>query len=454
MASPVNEPPRRASQRIRAARAYRRPSGLSATILAFSIIFVLAYVFLLRTPPPVPTPQLQALRGTYTWKAQQTSGSGQDIAAPSGSGTFSAVAGGDAGGSFRGPASAGGMTAVVVAAYDAGTRTESASASGAAGPGKHFIAVEGVWPPAWRLATRSPLDYQGLAAVVRAAVEDGDRNIGIKPLKEGERKVWRAAMTLDGEPVELVVDQLSGIVTWYADPRATFTAEVAWDSPPPEGQSFTVAPPNGATVARRTDRTYTYEVSPAAAGTAAGFAPLSSDLAPDGYTLAAVATAAAPELPDAWLGGGSRGGRTRGATGRATPAGGALPARPHVVHGGAAGAGVRRRCRGASPEGSHDGRVGQALVRAHAAELRRVRRTVRGNVVRALRTDARGGRRELPGARHRRAHAPGAPLLRRGPQAPRRSAGCDVVHAGREPLALSRPLNATGAGRRTGAPPP
>jgi hypothetical protein len=305
VASPVNEPPRRASERIRAARAYRRPSGLSATILAFSIIFVLAYVFLLRTPPPVPTPQLQALRGTYTWKAQQTSGSGQDIAAPSGSGTFSAVAGGDAGGSFRGPASAGGMTAVVVAAYDAGTRTESASASGAAGPGKHFIAVEGVWPPAWRLATRSPLDYQGLAAVVRAAVEDGDRSIGIKPLKEGERKVWRAAMTLDGEPVELVVDQLSGIVTWYADPRATFTAEVAWDSPPPEGQSFTVAPPNGATVARRTDRTYTYEVSPAAAGTAAGFAPLSSDLAPDGYALAAVATAAAPELPGAWLGDGS-----------------------------------------------------------------------------------------------------------------------------------------------------
>ena len=72
----MNEPPRRVSQRIRAARAYRRPSGLSATVLAFSVIFVLAYVFLIRTPPPVPTPQLQAVRGTYTWEAQPAATAG------------------------------------------------------------------------------------------------------------------------------------------------------------------------------------------------------------------------------------------------------------------------------------------------------------------------------------------------------------------------------------------
>ena len=319
MASPVNEPPRRASQRIRAARAYRRPSGLSATILAFSIIFVLAYVFLIRTPPPVPTPQLQALGGTYTWQAQQTAtadaGSHPAPAALSGTGSFGAVAGGDAGGDLRGPASAGGARAVIVSAYDAGTRTESASVSGAAGPVKRFTVVEGAWPPVWRLSTPSPLEYQGLAAVVRAAVEDGDRSVGIKPLKQGDRKVWRAAMTVDGEPVELVVDQLSGVVTWYTDPHATFTAEVAWASPPASGQTYSVTPPGGATVARRTDGTSTYEPSLAAAGGAAGFAPLASDLAPDGYTLAAAATAAAPSLPDAWLGGGPA------APSQATPAG-------------------------------------------------------------------------------------------------------------------------------------
>ena len=76
------------------------------------------------------------------------------------------------------------------------------------------------------VATRSPLDYQGLAAIVRTAVEDGDEAVGIKPVKDGERAAWRAAMTLGGKAVNVVVDQQTGIVTWYSDGEAAFTAKV------------------------------------------------------------------------------------------------------------------------------------------------------------------------------------------------------------------------------------
>ena len=82
----------------------------------------------------------------------------------------------------------------------------------------------GAWPPAWRVATHSPLDYQGLAAIVRTAVEDGDEAVGIKPVKDGERAAWRAALTLGGKAVNVVVDQQTGIVTWYSDDEAAFTA--------------------------------------------------------------------------------------------------------------------------------------------------------------------------------------------------------------------------------------
>ena len=78
----------------------------------------------------------------------------------------------------------------------------------------------GAWPPAWSVATHSPLDYQGLAAIVRTAVEDGDEAVGIKPLKDGERAAWRAAMTMGGRQINVVVDQQTGIVTWYSDDEA------------------------------------------------------------------------------------------------------------------------------------------------------------------------------------------------------------------------------------------
>ena len=215
----MNEPPVRTSQRIRAARARTRPQGLSAMLLAFSVLFVLAYVFIVRTPPQPPVPDLASASGTYTW--QSTSG---DATLSAGGGDFAARSGGDAGGTFL-PADAG--AARVTSAYDAARRTERTSVGGAQGDGAGGITV-GSWPPAWRLRTRSPLDFQGLSAIVRAAVEDGDTSVGIKPLEQDGRKVWRAALQLDGTTQELVVDQSSGLVTWWTDGASTFTADVAW----------------------------------------------------------------------------------------------------------------------------------------------------------------------------------------------------------------------------------
>ena len=125
-----------------------------------------------------------------------------------------------------------------------GPRRRSA-ATGAGATGSRTI---GEWPPVWRVATHSPLDYQGLAAVVRTAVEDGDEAVGIKPLKDGDRAVWRAAMTMGGKQIDVVVDQQTGIVTWYSDGEDTFTAEVDWGSPPPAGTTYTVDVPAGTEV--------------------------------------------------------------------------------------------------------------------------------------------------------------------------------------------------------------
>ena len=49
------------------------------------------------------------------------------------------------------------------------------------------------------------------------------------------------------------------------------------------------------------DRTYTYESSPAAAGRSAGYDPLVSGLAPDGFALRAVATFDTGDAPMVWV---------------------------------------------------------------------------------------------------------------------------------------------------------
>ena len=182
-------------------------------------------------------------------------------------------------------------------AYHAGTRTETTTSRVRNGP---LLRTVGSWPPVWQVATRSPLDYQGLAAVVRTAVEDGDESVGTKPAKDGDRAVWRASMRLDGEQVDLVVDQETGIVTWYSAGDETFTANVDWDSPPAGAETYDIDVPEGAqTTVEKAP--YTYVESPASVKTAAGYSPLVSGLAPDGYRLKAVATIEDGHRPSYWL---------------------------------------------------------------------------------------------------------------------------------------------------------
>jgi len=281
-------PPKRVSREIRSARVSRRPPSFAVTLVALAIVFALAWTFFVRSGPSASAPLVKGIQGTYTW--QPGDGVGED-------GTFGAVAGGDAGGkasvpegesifSYHAPESA----------YDAATRTET-TVGGNGGRVAVATRTVGEWPPLWRVATHSPLDYQGLAAIVRTAVEDGDEAVGVKPVKDGERAAWRAALTLDGKMVNVVVDQQTGIVTWRSDDEATFTATVDWASPPAPDETYTVVVPAGTMV--ETSASDDYEESPAAAGRTAGYRPLVSDLAPDGYALRAVATLA--DGAYAWL---------------------------------------------------------------------------------------------------------------------------------------------------------
>jgi ethanolamine utilization microcompartment shell protein EutS len=257
--------------------------------MAMGIVFALAYVFLLRTPPTVPTPEILAIRGTYVIERSLAAHQPGATPRPLASGSFSASSSGDASGTLRPDPSPSRHSdpRPLVSTYSAKPRTALTTST--------FLGrtvttrTIGEWPPVWQVPTPSPLAYQGLAAIVRSAVEDGDRAIGIKPLKDGERTVWRAAMTLDGEDVQVVVDRLTGIVVWHTDDRSTFTATVDWDSPPAAGEAYAAEIPAGQAVATK-DESSGYASSPAEAGAAAGYAPLVSELAPDGYALRAVAT--------------------------------------------------------------------------------------------------------------------------------------------------------------------
>lgn len=289
-------PPDRKSQEIRMARVGRRPPRLAVTLVALAVVFAVAWVFFVRTGPATPTPTIEAVQGTYTWRSTSSAGH-----LPSEDGTFSAAASGDAGGGAKFTYDSevlGTPVTAVHSAYDADLRRRLTVYARPAGSG--VAEVVGGWPPAWSVTTRSPLDYQGLAAIVRTAVEDRDMSVGTKPLKDGDRKVWRAAMLLDGKNIEVVVDQLTGIVTWCTDGSGTFTAVVDWDAPPPAGETYVVDVPGDARTVRETHTTIDYAPSPAAAGRTAGYDPLVSDLAPDGFSLEAVATTEVG-LPDAWL---------------------------------------------------------------------------------------------------------------------------------------------------------
>ena len=289
----------------------RRPPRLGATLLAFGIIFALAYVFFLRTPPSVPTPDVASIQGTYLLVRDRATPEPGATPRPAStlSGAFAALASGDAGGTMRpGPSTLAENPPKLSSSYDASLRAELTTQILAAGT--RTRRTLDAWPPVWRVGALSPLDYQGLATVVRTAFEDNDHSVGIKPLKEGDRRVWRAAMELDGSTIELVVDQQTGIVVWYSETSGsrtdTFSATPAWGAAPSRDQVGGPAAAPGSAVSREVvktlrDTSYTYAPSLEAAGRAAGYAPLVSDLAPDGFALKAVATADTMGAPSNWL---------------------------------------------------------------------------------------------------------------------------------------------------------
>ena len=300
--SPV---PDRTSEGINSSRVHRQPPRFSAIILALTIIFVVAWVFLLRTPPPVPSPDVAGVQGTYVLVRDRATPAPGATPRPAStrSGSFAAVQSGDAQGTMQaGPPAPTGSQPSLRSSYDARLRTETTTQVLVSGT--RTSQTVGAWPPVWRTATLSPLDYQGLAAVVRSAVEDNDRTVGIKPLKDGDRTVWRAEMQLDGATIQLVVDQQTGLVVWYSSISSSRTAAPLWGATPSPGAVAAVGTTGTQTLH---DPTHTYVPSLEAAGRAAGYAPLASDLAPDGYAVKAVATAAAGGAPVAWLVQGPRG---------------------------------------------------------------------------------------------------------------------------------------------------
>ena len=309
------DPPERPSQRIRAARTNRRPPRYATTLMALGIIFALAYVFLIHQPPAPPVPTIKYLQGAYVWQARSPA-TGATPAPETGS--FAAAASGDAAGQAKPsrdraqPSFGSALPGAIGSSYIASRRVESSTFARAQG-GTAYAREIGAWPPVWRLSSRSPLDYQGLAADVLSAVQDGDHSIGTKQIKADGRKVWRAALKFGETEVEVVVDQLTGIVTWctHAGPDAqeTFTATVDWNAKPVAGQTYSAPLAAGARVTVTRDRTYTYRASLTVAGTATGFMPLKSTLQPDGYTLRSVATRRRDDLEAAALGDASQAAR-------------------------------------------------------------------------------------------------------------------------------------------------
>lgn len=146
----------------------------------------------------------------------------------------------------------------------------------------------------------NPLDYAGLAAVVRSAAADHDTAVGIKPLEQDGRSLWRAAMRFDDRLVELVVDQRSGIVQWYAA-QVTAPNELPREQFEVTGIDYkaqpapTASPASGLYIPKIPGGPR-YYVTLGAAAEAAGFAPAVSTLAPDGYELAAASVVQSRQL--------------------------------------------------------------------------------------------------------------------------------------------------------------
>ena len=353
--------------------------------------------------PGGAAPLISAVEGTYTWRPS-AGHVGQD-------GAFSAVAERRTPAAERSSPKARRSSATTRRSRPTmrrrGPRRPSAATADASSA---LTRTVGEWPPVWRVATHSPLDYQGLAAIVRTAVEDGDEAVGIKPLKDGDRAVWRAAMTLGGKLLELVVDQQTGIVTWYSDGEDTFTAKVDWDVAA-AGRHDLHGRRAGGDGGRRRSRTRRPTRSPRRRRAA----PPATTRSSPTWRRTATSSRPSPPSPTAtgpWAGSRQPAERRPGlAAARAAVVGSSTRAVSAGSRGAdrAQGTGVLRRepgdwpADGLAPTGSRSSR------RRCSTERSRARRPPPGT----RRLGRRCSRRSAPGGvRHRRAHPPGADRVR------------------------------------------
>ena len=172
-------------------------------------------------------------------------------------------------------------------------------------------------------------------------------------------------------------------------------------------ETYTVTPAAGAVATPATTGAYRYVATPAQAGRAAGYDPLVSDLAPDGYALKAVATFAAGYQPEDWVH--AAGGSALRAIPPAEPAIAQLYTRglswftleqigpkAGAFFGTSLGDALQHRC------------AGPALVPADHAAVRSAERRDGLDLVPGVGAGAVRRRRAPCGVRHRRAHPPGA----------------------------------------------
>jgi len=278
-----------------------RARGFGTSVTVLGAVVALAVVFVLREPPTV-APITMRFSSSYVWRETRESPGGLagDATVREEAGLFAAAASGDA-------RAVHGDTASV---YDAATRTQLTRRR--SGGGWAYTRTVDEWPPVWRTSFAGPLRYQGLAAVVRSALEDRDPLVGIKPVAQGERRSWRAALSWPGGGrADVVVDERSGLVLWCSsvgpapDPsqsdaavpvREEFSARADPAASVPGDARLELSAPPGARVTTRRERRYTYYRSLQGAAQAARFAALEPTVVPDGYALRAVATRHRPGL--------------------------------------------------------------------------------------------------------------------------------------------------------------
>jgi hypothetical protein len=304
---PPKDREQRASEQIRTARVRRTPAGFAVTLTALAILFVVFYAFVLKPPPSVTTPALASATGRFVSTEQQV----RDGIAVSTTTRGSFVLSGDGDAAVEAVVVNDGLNFESAGdhrwAYDAAARQELHVFKPTEGRPRATLVTD-QWPPRWRVGGPTPVDFQGDAAIVRSAVEDGDRTIGIKPVLYLDREAWRASWRSGAWQKDLIVDRETGLVVWYSlegtdgdGGDVEYRVEgLRLDEPAPAG-AFDTTPPAGVRVERSASGDPQIVGGLDEAAERVGVALPSSTLDPDGYELVAVGVTQIATAPAVWV---------------------------------------------------------------------------------------------------------------------------------------------------------